>query len=314
MKTAVLAAFASLGAADSALAGPILDPSPVIETVVGANLGCNPAGPFGGPGQCLTDEDPLNFQTFGPDPSYPPGVGAGLVGFSDTFTLVNGDSMTGSATADADFGHLMVKASASYLLTSPETAFTFAGATTIELLTIDAAGLTGTPGTLDVTYGLDGTVSSSGAALAGIVSGVQWGGPAPFNQEDGAFELRLASTSESVTVTGPFTFGDPFFLSMLMFTFAGTGEVCPTCPDFPIGIVERTGPGSGSADFFSSMTLTGLLPFSGGVPVLDALFSSSSGTQYSVDGVVTPVPEPGSLLLVGSGLAMAVRRLRRRKS
>ena len=42
----------------------------VLETVVGANLGCNAAGPYGGPGQCLNDEDPVDFQTFGPDQSY----------------------------------------------------------------------------------------------------------------------------------------------------------------------------------------------------------------------------------------------------
>jgi hypothetical protein len=318
MRAALLAGIVWLGATGFAFAGPILDPRPVIETVVGANLGCDPAGPFGGPGQCLNDEDPLNFQTFGPDTSYPPGVGSGLVGFSDTFTLVNGDSMVGSATADAEFGRLMVKASAEYILTTPETAFTFGGAHTIELLTIDAPGRTGDPGTLDVTYLLDGTISSSGAVSAVVIAGVLSGGDQPFHQDFvGLPEIHFVSLSKEVTVSVPFTFGDPFFLAMVMQAAAGTGELCPgfpspSCPDSPITIVERTGAGSGSADFFSSMSLTHLIPMAAGVPVLDATFSSASGTRYSVDGVVTVVPEPSSLLLLGTGLAVAALRWRRK--
>lgn len=287
-----------------ALAGPF-----VIETVVGANLGCDPAGPYGGPGLCLNDEDPVDFQTFGPDQSYPPGVGAGFISIGDTYLLGNGDFMTAAAAADAQFGRLMTRASASYDLSSPETAGTFANAHVIDLLTIDAAGLTGTAGSIDVSYLLEGTISSSGAALAGVAVGVMWGGAAPFNQDDGAFSVHTTSTSETVTVSVPFTFGDPFFLAMIIASAAGTFEECANC-DALFEFVPRTGAGAGSADFFNTMLLTGLLPRdANGDPVLNAVFSAASGTSYSVRGVV---PEPGSLLLLGTGLVAVARRWRRR--
>lgn len=306
-KAAVLLVFVAVLAAFPRLA---LASTFVLETVVGANTGCDPAGPYGGPGQCLNDEDPVNFQTFGPDQSYPPGVGAGFVSTSGPYLLNNGDVMIGSASADADFGRLMVQASASYDLSSPETAGIFANAHVIDLLTIDALGLTGTPGTLDVTYLLDGTISSSGAALALAISGVMWGGTEPFGQDEGEFNVQFTSTSVPITVSVPFTFGDPFFLAMIMLTGAGTLAECPTCPEIPFGFVELTGPGAGSADFFNTMALTGLQPLDEfGNPVSNATFSAASGTRYSEQGVV---PEPSSLLLLGAGFLAVARRVRRR--
>jgi hypothetical protein len=79
-------------------------------------------------------------------------------------------------------------------------------------------------------------------------------------------------------------------------------------------LTPTTGTGSGTADFYNTMTLTGLLPKdANGNPVLDAQFSSGSGTQYSLNGV-KPVPEPGSLLLFGTGMAVMALAYKRRRT
>jgi hypothetical protein len=64
-----------------------------------------------------------------------------------------------------------------------------------------------------------------------------------------------------------------------------------------------TGQGSGAADFYNTLALTGLHPFdANGNPVSRVQFSSVSGTAYTLDGVANTVPEPASLLLLSGGL------------
>ena len=158
----ILSFVGALLIAAPAVAGPY-----VLETVVGANLGCNPAGPYGGPGQCLNDEDPVNFQTFGPDQSYSAGdsAGAGYISASNVTDGFVDPAFTYFVQADADFGSLSASASGSFNLASPDTRFAFANAVSIDQLTINAPGLAGTIGTLNVSFNLDGSMSSTGQGL-----------------------------------------------------------------------------------------------------------------------------------------------------
>ena len=285
-----------------ALAGPV-----VLETVVGANLGCDPAGPYGGAGQCLNDEDPVNFQTFGPDQSYSAGdsAGAGYISASSANDGFVDPAFTYFVPADADFGSLSASATGTFDLSSPDIRFAFAHATSSAQTTINAAGLTGTTGTLDVSFNVDGSVASSGQAMALAQVGVQWGVNGPWGLENG--EWFIFSGPGSVNVSVPFTFGTPFYL----FYFLGTAVGTPVGFDAegnPI-FQEVTGSGSASVNFFNTLTLSGLQPLdAAGNPVTNAVFSSASGTQYSEEGVV---PEPGALALTAFGLAGALARMRR---
>jgi hypothetical protein len=297
----VAVALAALG--QPALAGPV-----VLETVVGYNAGCDPAVA----GECLNFEDPLDFQQFGPDTtSYPLGAGSGYISLSGTIpgTFGSPDAMLASAEADAGFGVLKVRASAEYNLTSPDTRIVFAGTQFIEQLTINAAGLTGTPGTLSVTYDIDGVASSSGSALAAAISALSWGGDAPFHQEEGTGFFHTGSGSTTVDSID-FVFGTPLYLSFYFAAAVGTFEACPTCEEAPVTFVALSGPGSGSSDFFGTLILSGLVPKdASGAVVRDPTFSSASGTTYTTRGVAA-VPEPGSLLLLSSGITLGVQRWR----
>ena len=293
------AATAVVAAVSVGLPGPALADAFLLETSVGANLGCNPAGPYGGPGQCLNDEDPFDFQTFGPDHSYPDSVGAGYISVSNVTDGFADQAFVYFAEADADFGALSARVTGSFDLSSPGRRIAVANAQSIDLLTINAQGLEGTNGTLNVNFTLDGSVSTTGQGFAGAQVGVLWGGDEPFAQEDGVFNFFFGDAVVNVQV--PFVYGTPFFLSYFLGTGAGT----------PIDFTEIVGTGSGSADFFNTLTLTGMQPLDSNLQqVHNAQFSSASGTRYSETGVV---PEPATLALTAVGIAGALARAQRRK-
>lgn len=287
-KVGLLAVALCLGSPSTARAGSF-----VLETVVGANLGCN--------GGCL------DVVRFGPDQSFAQSQGAGYVGIDSLNDGLTDEAFTYFAQADADFGALSASVTGSYSLTSLDTRFAFASATAIEHMTVNAAGLDGTPGTLNVRFHLDGSASSSGSAMATALVGVQWGVNGPWGLENELFNVYSGPANVNVTV--PFTYGTPFYVFSYLLTYVGV----PTLDLITFTEVDESG--SGTANFFNTLTLTGLQAndASGNV-VPYAQFSGASGTPYTSNGVVGVVPEPATLGTLGLGLAAALARLRRIRS
>jgi hypothetical protein len=186
-----------------------------------------------------------------------------------------------------------------------------------DTLTITAPGVTnGTSGLLDLSITLDGTVTTSGNADAGTLAAVLWGGTAPFEGQDGQFVSTSTTGSNVYTIGVPFTYGDPFLLTLFLFSTAGTIGVCndpTTCGATTEGTTPYLGSGIGasSADFFHTLVLSQLVPTVDGIPVANPLFISDSGARYTVNGVV---PEPATAVLMSSGLTLFFARRRRARS
>ena len=189
---------------------------------------------------------------------------------------------TVSADAHSAFGILNASASSSFDVSgTPESIGVTANATVEDIITISDPSLDGETGFLDLSYSLDGTISGSAFAVVVVKAGT--------SLEQQSIQEYDSSVSGTFSIPAPiqFVYGQPFGLSLYLGAAAGNatgyGE-----------LAETTGSGSGSAQFFDTLVLTGLVPLdSNGNPVADAEFSSQSGTRYSVNGVV---PEPSGLV------------------
>jgi hypothetical protein len=282
-----------------------------LGTSVGANLGCIPE-------LCQPDNSGDHDADFG---IAGPNNGAGYVSVSNLTDTFGDTAFTYFAQADASFGKLQAGASGSYDLSSASTRDAFAFAYVTDQLTL--TGGTGS-GTLDISFLLDGVLQGTGGGGGAMFAAVTWGQNPELFGSGNQFQLSQYATSGPHDVplpSGPVVFSasfewdKPFYLTMVLGVGAGTpltslldchgGDACLT---------PTTGTGSGTADFYHTMLLSGLVPRdANGNPVLNAQFSSGSGATYSLDGIVAqPVPEPGSLLLLGTGgMALAHKRRRR---
>jgi hypothetical protein len=243
-------------------------------------------------------------------------TGTDLLSFNQMFTA-GPNTLTYVAQAQSFAGSLHASASATFSRTLTDSRLIYASSLFREVMTVDSATLDGQPGKLTLTYNIHGNLAESGNghALAYVILGA---GTETDPEEYGEdFFVFASSASGPVTVNDTVTleidivYGRQFLLTTGLGAFAGNPQLCPACP-LGIKAGPTTGIGEGSAGFFNSLNLTSLTPTFQNQFVGDAQFLGESGTQYSFNGVVTP--EPGSLILLGSGLAMGLHRLRRRRS
>lgn len=248
-------------------------------------------------------------------------VTTSLLSFSQTF--VNGTATTTfTAQAQSDYGSLHASASADYSRspTATDSRFVYASSIYRELMTVNSATLDGQAGTLTLTFHLDGTISEGGGGSGLAYVGLQAGSvtnPEAYGEQFFPFE---SSFDGFISLSVPIVYGQEFLFSAVLGTFAGSIQFCAPAiqgtPSCPVGVVgyAATGVGSGSASYFNTLQLVGLNPTAGTEFVSDARFTSDSGTQYGFTGVV---PEPGSFVLLGTGIvlgALRVQRRRRRRS
>ena len=287
--SAFFTAMTLAGSVQTALAAPF-----VLQALAGANLGCTVGTTCPGNDEMEVIDEGL--------------VSASLSSATDD---VDDPYFTYSAEAFAEFGRLHARASGDYDLPSASTRLAGAAAVATDLLTISDPLLNGQAGTLEISFLLDGILEhSAGAGAVAWVAVTVGQDPDPFSGNNQEFDDDfLTVPASSIGYQVDFVFGQPFYLSLFLGVAAGTPMTCFVCNGGDTDAQPATGIGSANADFFSTLVLSGMLPRdANGNPVLDAQFASASNTRYSVEGVV---PEPGSLLLLGTGLALTFRRFRR---
>jgi hypothetical protein len=225
------------------------------------------------------------------------GVGVPSVALSGNWGDTSA-SLDETSDAVAGYGVLHSDASGSYSITgTPATAGIVANSLFQDVLTINDPALNGQSGLLYLTYSLDGTVASTGGGKGFAEVIVQAGQPAGMGtlsqQWDQEYDSNVPKGS-TFSLPSPidFVYGQPFGLSINLDAAGGTFG--------GYGILnDKTGVGSGTADFGDTLVLSGLVPTNlNGQLAIGATFSSLSGTRYGINGV-TPEPSSFGPLLLG---------------
>jgi len=225
------------------------------------------------------------------------------------------------AQAIATYGSLGVESFSSFIgFGTP--AYSFGIAYVRDNITISAPLLNGSAGLLSIDYLLDGTINAAGMTGSAVVQ------VAILVEDSMTLVTQSTNTAYTSSISGSFrapqsfefTYGEPFRLDLCLGAATGRGIIPAIEPGSghlttflcaPGRISGSGGGGTGTADFFNSLTLSGLtVTDSFGTPANGAQFTSESGTQYGPSGVVQ-APEPGSLLQLASGLVMMLAMIGR---
>jgi hypothetical protein len=181
---------------------------------------------------------------------------------------------------------------------------------------INAPGLTGSGGFLDVYYSLNGNISGSGSVSPFVQVAFD-----VINPQNGASTFSSAAYSSSTSGLFeassplPFIFGTPFTFDMCLGANNGLGIVpalLPNAGHFATNLCSggfaspAIGSGVGSVDFLDTLSLSYFqVTDSLGNPVNGVTLISASGPQYAL------APEPGPGLMTGLGLGMIAAYWRR---
>jgi hypothetical protein len=225
---------------------------------------------------------------------------ASLAGtFTSNFDPLNTETV--NASARASYGVLDAGIVSTFNVNTPESVFASANAFYEDILTMtdpSNPSLNGQAGTLDLSYSLDGSVMGSAFAVVITESGTS------LQQQT----IRSFDSSFDGTITIPvdFVWGQAFGLYQQLSVGSGNATGYGV-------LTEKTGSGSGTADFSHTLVLTALQPVdANGNPISGVVITSASGTQYTIDGVV---PEPSTLIpLLLTAFGISVVQLRRTKN
>ncbi|MFI4965148.1 MAG: PEPxxWA-CTERM sorting domain-containing protein [Caulobacterales bacterium] len=267
--------------------------STIVEGQVGQNLSGVVSHSFStGPQTTSGASDNLNWNFtcstcsgYGLSASGAAKVVNGALGASSTMTVTGtpGGALLATASSDAVFG---------------------------DMLTI-TGGTAGTSGVLQLTYSLDGVISSSGTGLNSSSAFLFLDAASSYQYDNqGVSSGGFVEIDNNGTRNDTVTFYVPF-------TYATAISTDLNLDASSVFVAADSTPYTASVNYYNTAALTSALVFdTAGAQNTAAQIGSADGLSYGPNGIAAAVPEPSSwaLLIVGFGAAGAALRGRRRGS